>query len=83
MYYNTTTLAPCAVNVLIKLERLTIATIQVLQSRRGMNRAATVEGPTMQRAVAEAALVKDPSLPLLIPPKGVIARKLLDKWLAS
>ena len=46
-------------------------------------KAATVEGPTMQRAVAEAALEKDPSLPLLIPPKGVIARKLLDKWLAN
>lgn len=46
-------------------------------------RAATVEGPTMKREVAEEALRKDPSLPLLIPPKGVIARKLLDKWLAS
>ena len=52
-------------------------------SKADVTRAATIEGPTMQRAVAEAALVKDPSLPLLIPPKGVIARKLLDKWLAS
>ena len=46
-------------------------------------KAATVEGPTMQRAVAEAALKNDPSLPLLIPPKGVIARTLIDKWLAN
>lgn len=46
-------------------------------------KAATVEGPTMQRAVAEEALKNDPSLPLLIPPKGVIARTLIDKWLAN
>jgi NAD+ diphosphatase len=45
--------------------------------------AATVEGPTMQLPVAEAALQKDPSLPLLIPPKGVIARKLIDTWLST
>ena len=44
-------------------------------------KAATVEGATMQHAVAEAALQKDPSIPLLIPPKGVIARKLIDLWL--
>jgi hypothetical protein len=44
-------------------------------------RAATLEGPMMQSAVAREALEKDPSLQLLIPPKGVIARKLIDKWL--
>ena len=45
--------------------------------------AATVEGATMQLPVAEAALKNDPTLPLLIPPKGVIARKLIDKWLVD
>jgi len=48
-----------------------------------VRKAATVEGATMQLAVAEAALQKDPSLPLLIPPKGVIARKLIDQWLET
>jgi NAD+ diphosphatase len=49
--------------------------------RADVAQAATVTGSTMQRAVAEAALANDPSLPLLIPPKGVIARKLIDLWL--
>lgn len=40
--------------------------------------ASSVEGPTMQHEVAEAV---DPKIPLLIPPKGVIARKLIDTWL--
>jgi NAD+ diphosphatase len=52
-------------------------------SKADVARAAEVEGPTMKREIAEEALRKDPTLPLLIPPKGVIARKLLDKWLAS
>jgi NADH pyrophosphatase NudC (nudix superfamily) len=43
--------------------------------------AARVPGSTMQRSVAEAAVRDDPTLPLLIPPKGVIARKLIDSWL--
>lgn len=42
--------------------------------------ASTIEGPTMQKGVALAALERDPTLPLLIPPKGVIARKLIDQW---
>jgi len=49
--------------------------------KEDVRRAAAVEGSTMQKAVAEAALVQDPSLPLLIPPKGVIARRLIDLWL--
>jgi NAD+ diphosphatase len=43
--------------------------------------ATTVPGATMQHAVAEATLNANPDLPLLLPPKGVIARKLIDTWL--
>ncbi|GKY98257.1 hypothetical protein MPSEU_000783400 [Mayamaea pseudoterrestris] len=50
-------------------------------SRSDVERAATVPGATMQKEVAEAALKNDPSIPLLIPPKNVIARKLIDRWL--
>ena len=50
--------------------------------RSDVEKAATIHGATMQKEVAQAALRRDPSLPLLIPPKGVIARKLIDQWLA-
>jgi len=43
--------------------------------------ASSVRGPVMQKEVAEAALANNPSLPLLIPPKGVLARTLIDTWL--
>jgi len=43
-------------------------------------RATQIEGPVMQPEVAKKALEEDPSLPLLIPPKQVIARKLIDTW---
>eukprot|EP00578_Thalassiosira_sp_NH16_P017672 CAMPEP_0181120130 /NCGR_PEP_ID=MMETSP1071-20121207/23981_1 /TAXON_ID=35127 /ORGANISM="Thalassiosira sp., Strain NH16" /LENGTH=486 /DNA_ID=CAMNT_0023204743 /DNA_START=148 /DNA_END=1608 /DNA_ORIENTATION=+ len=43
--------------------------------------AAAVEGTTMRKEVAKEALDADPTLPLLIPPKGVIARTLIDTWL--
>jgi NAD+ diphosphatase len=43
--------------------------------------ATKVEGPVMQHDVAKAALEADTSLPLLIPPKKVIARTLIDTWL--
>jgi len=43
--------------------------------------AAAVEGATMRAEVAKAALEANPDIPLLIPPKGVIARKLIDTWL--
>jgi hypothetical protein len=46
-----------------------------------VEKAATVPGATMQKEVANDALMRDPTLPLLIPPKGVIARKLIDQWL--
>jgi NADH pyrophosphatase NudC (nudix superfamily) len=44
-------------------------------------KSAQVTGPTMQRSVAEAALLARPDLSCVIPPKGVIARTLIDLWL--
>jgi NAD+ diphosphatase len=43
--------------------------------------AAAVPGAVMRKEVAKAAMEKDPTLELLIPPKGVLARTLLDTWL--
>jgi NAD+ diphosphatase len=43
--------------------------------------ATKVEGAVMKQEVAEKALERDPTLPLLIPPKRVIARTLIDSWL--
>lgn len=49
--------------------------------RKQVEAAAAVPGAVMRKEVAKAALDKDPSLELLIPPKGVLARTLLDTWL--
>lgn len=49
--------------------------------RGQVEKAAAVPGAVMRKEIAEAALLADPSLELLIPPKGVIARTLLDTWL--
>jgi NAD+ diphosphatase len=49
--------------------------------RATIAKATTVPGATMQKAVAENAVKNDPSLKLLIPPKGVLARRLIDHWL--
>ncbi len=43
--------------------------------------ATKVDGPVMQHDVAKAAIEINPNLPLLIPPKRVIARTLIDTWL--
>ena len=43
--------------------------------------ATKVEGSVMQHDVAKAALESYPHLSLLIPPKKVIARTLIDRWL--
>ena len=43
--------------------------------------AAAIEGATMRKEVAKAAVEANPDIPLLIPPKGVIARRLIDNWL--
>ena len=44
---------------------------------------ANVRGPTLHKDAAEQAVANDPSLNLLIPPRGVIARYLIDQWLAK
>ena len=49
--------------------------------RNEVEHAASVPGATMQRGVAEEAIARDPSLSLLVPPQGVIARRLIDLWL--
>ena len=46
-----------------------------------VRKATQVEGRVMEHDVAKQALEEDPALPLLIPPKRVIARKLIDNWL--
>ncbi|KAL3904409.1 MAG: hypothetical protein SGARI_004936 [Bacillariaceae sp.] len=43
--------------------------------------AATIPGATMEREVAAKALKENPSLDVLIPPQGVVARALIDDWL--
>jgi NAD+ diphosphatase len=43
--------------------------------------AGKVPGAVMKTEIAEQALKRDPSLSLLIPPKGVVARTLIDNWL--
>ena len=49
--------------------------------RAEVQAATKVEGPVMQHEAAKAAIDADPSLPLLIPPRGVLARTLIDSWL--
>jgi len=49
--------------------------------RDQVKKASMLEGAMMQKAVAELALTQDPSLKVLIPPKGVVARLLIDNWL--
>ena len=51
--------------------------------RRDVEAATRVVGAVMQHEVAKAALAADPTLPLLVPPKRVIARTLIDTWLNS
>ena len=46
-----------------------------------VRKATQVEGRVMEHDVAKQALAEDPALSLLIPPKRVIARKLIDNWL--
>uniref|UniRef100_A0A7S2BT15 NAD(+) diphosphatase n=1 Tax=Octactis speculum TaxID=3111310 RepID=A0A7S2BT15_9STRA len=45
--------------------------------------AATVKDAVMDHDVAKAALDARPDLELLIPPPNVVARDLIDAWLAS
>ena len=66
-------------------QTLTIDTNEIEEARwfdrDEVLRATAVEGPIMQDDQAKAALEEDPTLPLLIPPKRVIARSLIDNWL--
>lgn len=69
-----------------KTQPLNIDRTELLEARwfdREEIRKATqhVKGSVMEHDVAKQALKDDPTLPLLIPPKGVIARKLIDNWL--
>jgi NAD+ diphosphatase len=43
--------------------------------------AATIPGAIMNKDVAAKALKENPNLNVLIPPKGVVARTLIDDWL--
>lgn len=49
--------------------------------RKEVEAAAKVEGAVMQHDMAIKILMEQPQLTLLIPPKRVIARTLIDKWL--
>ena len=51
--------------------------------RKDVIAATKVQGAVMQHEVAKAALAADPMLKLLIPPKRVIARTLIDTWLEN
>jgi hypothetical protein len=48
-----------------------------------VRKAATVTGAIINWDDAVNALENDPSLELLIPPKGVVAQTLIDGWLSS
>jgi len=49
--------------------------------RREVQAASRIQGAVMQHEVAKAALEANPGLTLLIPPKQVVARMLIDTWL--
>jgi NAD+ diphosphatase len=50
-------------------------------SKEDILAATTVLGSTLQTQVTEKAFQENPNLSCVIPPKGVIARKLIDTWL--
>ena len=66
-------------------QTLTIDPKEIIEARwfdRAEVYAATkIEGPVMQHEAAKAAIAADPSINLLIPPRGVVARKLIETWL--
>ncbi|GMH59229.1 hypothetical protein TrLO_g15040 [Triparma laevis f. longispina] len=51
--------------------------------REEVRKACKVQGPVMRTEVAAKALENDPSLTLLVPPKRVVARELIEKWLSE
>lgn len=50
-------------------------------NREQVRAATNIPGPVMQHEVAKAALLDNPHLELLIPPRGVLARTLVETWL--
>ena len=46
-------------------------------------RACGVPGAVMSPDVAKEAFATDPSLELLVPPKKVVARELIEAWLSE
>jgi len=66
-------------------QKLNIDTDELVDARwfdRSQVLAATsVEGPVMQHDAAKAAIEANPRLDLLVPPRGVLARRLIDVWL--
>lgn len=52
-------------------------------NRSEVQQASEVDGPTMNKAFAQAVIDENPDLPLLIPPNGVIARRLINKWVSG
>jgi len=52
-------------------------------TRDEVRKACGVKGAVMRKEVAEKALQDDPSLTLLIPPKRVVARELIEVWLSE
>jgi len=66
---------------------LNIDTNEIVEARwfdrEEVRKAARIQGTIMGEDAAKKALEDDPTLPLLIPPKQVIARSLIDKWLGQ
>ena len=50
-------------------------------TRDEVRKACGVKGAVMRKEVAAKALEDDPSLTLLVPPKRVVARELIEAWL--
>jgi NAD+ diphosphatase len=50
-------------------------------SKEDVRVAAQIAGPTMKKEFAEKVVQENLTLPVLIPPKGVLARRLIDNWL--
>ena len=49
--------------------------------RDSIRRACEVPGAVMRAEVAAAAFAADPTLEVLVPPKNVVARELIEAWL--
>jgi NAD+ diphosphatase len=52
-------------------------------TRDEVRKACAVEGAVMRKDGAQEALRNNPNLTLLVPPKRVVARELIEKWLSE